>query len=75
MLPSYRFLLRYVFIALQQPGKLVYEGQRSTSTMLAGRGQWDNRAFISKHSLQPIAANYYRAEWDEYVPVVYASFK
>ena len=50
MLLGYRFLLRYVFVALKQEDKLdVRLGQCSSSTSLAGRGQWDNKAFISKH--------------------------
>ena len=64
---------RYVFLALKQSGKLEYEGQRSSSTEVEGRGGWDHRAFIAKYLLKPVAANLYRAEWDDYVPELYAS--
>ena len=68
-------LLRYVFVALKQSGKLEYEGQRSSSTQVEGRESWNPRVFIAKYSLVPVAANLYRAEWDEYVPKLYESLK
>ncbi|KAI6656338.1 Protein D3-like [Oopsacas minuta] len=64
---------RYVFVALKQTGNIVYEGTRCTSKQIEGRGGWQNREFISKHSLLPVGANYFKAEWDDYVPVLYAS--
>ena len=68
-------LHRYIFVALKQPGKIAFEEPRRTSTQIDGRGGWDPRAFISKLGLTPVAANFYKAEWDDYVPKLYESFE
>lgn len=37
-----------------------------------GRGQFSIRKFAAKYNLgQPVAGNFYQAEWDDYVPILY----
>lgn len=65
-------LHRYVFLVYQQPGKLTFDEQRLTNTSGANRGKFSISAFAKKHNLgDPIAGNFYQAQYDDYVPILY----
>ena len=55
----------------QSAGKIQFtEPHQSLST--AGRGGTKARDFIAKYNLgNPIAGNFFQAEWDDYVPKLY----
>lgn len=39
------------------------------------RKKFTHNEFVVKHKLKsPVAANYYRAQYDDYVPILHASF-
>jgi len=63
---------RYVFLIYEQPGKLTFDEKRLTNSSGDGRGKFSIRNFAKKYKLgQPIAGNFYQAEWDDYVPKLY----
>jgi hypothetical protein len=63
---------RYVFLVYEQPGKLTFDEKRLTNRSGDGRGKFSIRDFAKKYKLgQPIAGNFYQAEWDDYVPKLY----
>jgi len=63
---------RYVFLVYEQPGKLTFDEKRLTNRSGDGRGKFSIRNFAKKYKLgQPIAGNFYQAEWDDYVPKLY----
>jgi len=65
-------LHRYVFLAYKQPGRLTPDEKKLTNRSGEGRGQFKIRNFAKKYNLgDPIAANLYQAEWDDYVPKLY----
>jgi len=65
-------LHRYVFLVYQQPGKIAFDEKRLTNRSGDHRGKFSIRNFAKKHNLgQPIAGNFYQAEWDDYVPKLY----
>ncbi len=70
-------LHRYVFLLYQQNGKIDYSQQPKLSgTSGQNRGKFSTRDFVKKYHLGvPVAGNFYQAEWDEYVPKVYAKLK
>jgi len=62
-------LHRYVFLIYKQSGKLSFTEQRLTNRSGAGRGGQSVSKFANKYKLgDPIAGNFYQAEWDDYVP-------
>lgn len=66
-------LHRYVFLVYKQSGKQDFvDVQRLTNRSGDNRGCFSIRSFAKKHNLgEPIAANCYQAEWDDYVPKLY----
>ncbi|XP_033102660.1 protein D3-like [Anneissia japonica] len=61
-------LHRYVLIVYKQQGRIVpTEDKRKKST--ANRTSWRTRDFAKANALgDPVAANFYQAEYDDYVP-------
>ncbi|ODM88164.1 Phosphatidylethanolamine-binding protein 1 [Orchesella cincta] len=65
-------LHRYVFLIYEQPGKLTFDEKRISNRSEEGRGKFSIRNLAKKYKLgQPIAGNFYQAEWDDYVPEVH----
>jgi phosphatidylethanolamine-binding protein (PEBP) family uncharacterized protein len=65
-------LHRYVLLVYKQPGKIKYDEPRLTNRSGENRGKFSIRQFAKKHDLgDPIAGNFYQAEWDDYVPKLY----
>lgn len=65
-------LHRYVYLAFKQPAELKPDEKILTNRSGDGRGGFKIRDFAKKYNLgQPIAGNYYQAQWDEYVPKLY----
>jgi len=66
-------LHRYVFLVYKQVnGKAEFNEKHLTNRSGDGRGKHSVADFATKHSLgDPVAGNYYQAEWDEYVPKLY----
>uniref|UniRef100_A0A1E1XFT1 Putative phosphatidylethanolamine-binding protein f40a3.3-like isoform 2 n=1 Tax=Amblyomma aureolatum TaxID=187763 RepID=A0A1E1XFT1_9ACAR len=65
-------LHRYVFVVYKQPGKLSCDEKRLTNRSGDHRGGFKIRDFAKKYQLgEPVAANFYQAEWDDYVPKLY----
>lgn len=63
---------RYVFLVYQQREKLTFDEPRLTNRSANKRGMFATRAFAKKHRLgDPIAGNFYEAEYDDYVPKLY----
>lgn len=65
-------LHRYVFLVFKQNGKLAFDEPRLSNRSGDGRGKQHVSKFAAKHGLgDPVAGNYYQAEWDDYVPKLY----
>jgi len=66
-------LHRYVLIVYKQPeGKINFDERRLTNRSGEHRASFKIRDFAKKYKLgEPIAANFYQAEWDDYVPKLY----
>lgn len=66
-------LHRYVFVVLRQRGgKLSFADlPRLTNTSADGRGGSNLRKWIEEYDLEPLALNFYQAEYDDYVPKLY----
>ncbi|KAG7303643.1 hypothetical protein JYU34_012174 [Plutella xylostella] len=65
-------LHRYVFLVYKQPGKLSFDEPRLTNTSGDNRGGFSISKFAKKYNLgDPIAGNFYQAEYDDYVPILY----
>jgi len=66
-------LHRYVYLVYKQQGKIIDpEHGRLPNTSGDNRGQWKVKKFAQKHQLgDPVAGNFFQAEWDDYVPKLY----
>ncbi|KAK5982066.1 Phosphatidylethanolamine-binding protein [Trichostrongylus colubriformis] len=66
-------LHRYVFLVFKQPGHITdSEHGHLTNRSGDGRGGFKTEKFVAKHKLgNCIAGNFYQAEWDDYVPILY----
>ncbi|XP_064465707.1 protein D2-like [Ornithodoros turicata] len=65
-------LHRYVLAVYKQPNKLNCDERRLTNRSGDHRGNFKIRDFAKKYHLgEPIAANFFQAEWDDYVPKLY----
>ncbi|KAJ8983331.1 hypothetical protein NQ317_010870 [Molorchus minor] len=65
-------LHRYVFLVYKQPGKLNCDEERLTNRSGDNRGCFSIRKFAAKYNLgQPISGNFFQAEYDDYVPILY----
>jgi hypothetical protein len=62
-------LHRYVLLLFKQPGKLTFTEPHLTNRSGEGRGKQSVSKFAMKYHLgDPVAGNFYQAEWDDYVP-------
>lgn len=69
-------LHRYVFLVYKQPGKLTCDEKRLPDNSGDGRGGFKIANFAKKYNLgNPVAGNFYQAEWDDYVPKLYAKLE
>ncbi|KAK6743742.1 hypothetical protein RB195_010813 [Necator americanus] len=66
-------LHRYVFLIYKQSGRISdSEHGHLTNRSGEGRGGFKTEKFVAKHKLgTPVAGNFYQAEWDDYVPILY----
>lgn len=65
-------LHRYVFLIYKQSGKLTFDEKRLPNNSGDGRGGFSIKKFADKYKLgDPIAGNFYQAQWDDYVPELY----
>ena len=64
-------LHRYVFLIYKQSGKLSFDEPRLTNTSADNRGGFKIQKFAEKYSLELVAGNFYQAEYDDYVPILY----
>lgn len=66
-------LHRYVFLVYQQPGKIDFKDvPRLTNKSGDNRANFKIQAFADKYNCgDPVASAYYRAEYDDYVPILY----
>lgn len=65
-------LHRYIFLIYEQPKKLTFDEKRLTNRSGDHRGKFSIRNLAKKYHLgEPIAGNFYQAEWDDYVPKLY----
>ncbi|XP_032526487.2 protein D3-like [Danaus plexippus] len=65
---------RYVYILYKQPGKLVFDEKRLGNKSIDGRAAFSTKKFAEKYNLgAPVAGNFYRAQFDDYVPLLYKS--
>lgn len=69
-------LHRYVFLVFKQPKKLSFNEQKISRTTGKGREKFSTKNFVKKYSLgAPIAGNMFQAQYDDYVPKLYAQLK
>ncbi|EDV48021.1 protein D2 [Drosophila erecta] len=65
-------LHRYVFLVYKQPQKLTCNEPKIPKTSGDKRANFSTSKFMSKYKLgDPIAGNFFQAQWDEYVPKLY----
>ncbi|KAL1500855.1 hypothetical protein ABEB36_006279 [Hypothenemus hampei] len=65
-------LHRYVFLVYKQNGKLTFDEPRLPNTSDDKRSGFSIRKFATKYNLgTPVAGNFYQAEYDDYVPILY----
>lgn len=65
-------LHRYIFLVYEQKGKLE-STMKIPKTSRNGRMNFSIRKFAKEHDLgEPIAANFYQAQYDDYVPLLHA---
>ncbi|XP_041969058.1 protein D3-like [Aricia agestis] len=65
-------LHRYVFLVYKQPGKLTFDEPRLGDRSRDNRAQFSIHKFAQKYNLgDPIAGNFYQAQYDDYVPLLY----
>ena len=70
--PEKTGLHRYVFLIYKQPGKINFTEQRLPKTSGENRAAFSIKKFANKYKLgDPVAGNFYQAEWDDYVPILY----
>ncbi|KAH8343864.1 hypothetical protein KR084_000561 [Drosophila pseudotakahashii] len=65
-------LHRYVFLVYKQSQKLTCSEPKIPKTSGDKRANFSTTKFMSKYKLgDPIAGNFFQAQWDEYVPKLY----
>lgn len=65
-------LHRYVFLIYKQNGKLTFDENKLPNNSGDNRGGFSIAKFAEKYKLGlPVAGNFYQAEWDDYVPILY----
>ena len=64
---------RYVFLLYEQKEKLKSDLMRISKNSRNGRKNFSIRKFAKEHNLgDPIAANFFQAQYDDYVPILHA---
>lgn len=65
---------RYVFLVYKQPsGKISFTEPKLSNKSGKNRGKFSIKKFADKYELgKPIAGNFFQAQWDDYVPKLYA---
>ncbi|XP_057668960.1 protein D3-like isoform X1 [Diorhabda carinulata] len=64
-------LHRYIFLIYKQNNKIEFSEKRIDNRTREGRLNFSIRKFAEKYNLgQPVAGNFYQAQWDEYVPIL-----
>ncbi|XP_040157302.1 protein D2-like [Anopheles arabiensis] len=67
-------LHRYVFLVYKQPSRIVFN-ETVLSSRNPNRGKWNPAEFVKDYELGvPVAGNFYQAQYDDYVPELYATF-
>ena len=65
-------LHRYIILVYKQPGELTNCSDSYRRRTQEGRGGWNARTFAAANNLgEPVAGNFYQAEFDEYVKQLY----
>ncbi|KAM3959483.1 protein D3-like isoform 2-T5 [Aphomia sociella] len=65
-------LHRYVYLVYKQPSKLEFDEPRLPNTSGENRANFSIAKFAKKYNLgDPIAGNFYQAQYDDYVPLLY----
>ncbi|CAG5049627.1 unnamed protein product [Parnassius apollo] len=65
-------LHRYVFLVYQQSDEIKFDEERLTNNSNDGRGNFSIAKFAEKYDLgNPVAGNFYKAQYDDYVPLLY----
>ncbi|KAK9717430.1 Phosphatidylethanolamine-binding protein [Popillia japonica] len=65
-------LHRYVFLVYKQKERIKFSEPRLTNTSAEKRGNFSITKFAAKYKLgEPIAGNFYQAEYDDYVPILF----
>ncbi|GIZ02174.1 phosphatidylethanolamine-binding protein 1 [Caerostris extrusa] len=65
-------LHRYVFLVYKQPGTINPDEKKLSNRSGDHRGRFKIANFARKYHLSnPIAGNFYQAQWDDYVPKLY----
>jgi len=73
--PEKAGLHRYVFLVYKQKDKLNPDEKPVDKKTIEGRMAFKIRDFAKKYNLgEPIAGNFYQAEWDDYVPEMRKQF-
>lgn len=66
---------RYIFLVYRQSGRINPDQPVVRKTALTGRIKFKVRDFAKKYNLgEPVAANYYQAQYDAYCPVLMEQF-
>lgn len=70
--PKKSGLHRYVYLIFKQPSKLQFDEPILNNRSAEGREKFSTQKFAAKYGLgNPIAGNFFQAQWDEYVPILY----
>ncbi|KAF2070232.1 hypothetical protein CYY_008452 [Polysphondylium violaceum] len=64
-------LHRYIYILCKQPSKIHFKGELRCHLNADGRNNWKAAEFIKKWNLEPVACDFFQAEYDSYVPTLY----
>lgn len=69
-------LHRYVFLVFKQKDLLNFQETHLNSRSARGRAKFSIRKFAKKYKLgNPVAANFFFAEYDDFVPKLYSTLK
>ena len=61
-----------MYLVYEQPGRITPDEKKLTNRSAEGRGKFSIEKFAKKYNLGvPIAANFYQAQYDDYVPELY----
>ncbi|XP_052888364.1 protein D2-like [Anopheles moucheti] len=67
-------LHRYVFLVYKQQDRVMFN-ETVLSSRNPNRGKWNPASFAKQYELgDPVAGNFYQAQYDDYVPELYATF-